>query len=412
MPDDENSGENLGEKAKDIISNLSPAWYFPAVGCVLLIIFIVILIAIFAAAFSRSVGEESSLGGGIGSCETVDTITLSGVAYKIPATSGKISHEDHLATSSETFSCGQFPCSTIDGIQNHLNITNFSTNCSGCSAGQWTPAEGGGRVGQGRGFKPPISTEPWVMNMRFKPMPPAGTRVIITATKTGESVVAAAGYEYGPSERTGNIAGAQIEVLHNLGIGHGGEVTIGFATDQAVPYGPIECQATGGAASGVGCNNVPIFRQCDSRWGWKIYGTGTICTSACGPTSAAMVLKFYGKNVDPPTIASQSVAGGFRVPFQGTSPGLFPWIARRYGLRGSGEFGWSRAKQYLLQGKPVIARMRGPSMFTSGGGHYIVLTGINPDGTICINDPGPRKKTQATENQVRSYLKGASIIEP
>ncbi len=231
------------------LKKFSSAWAFPCCGCGCFGLIIIISIMAFSATFSRHVGEQSLLSGGVGNCETTETKDFSGKTYKIPATSGGISQEDHLATSAETFSGRDYPSSEKEGLDNHLSITNYSTNCSGCPKGKWTPPEGG-LMGQGSGSKPPASTEPWGMNMRWKDAtgnkinPPAGTKVIITATKTGKSVVAAAGYEWGPGN-TQYIAGAQNEVLHNLDISHGGEVTIGFAVDQTVPYGPINCACAG-----------------------------------------------------------------------------------------------------------------------------------------------------------------------
>jgi len=175
---------------------------------------------------------------------TTDKITIDGKDYTIPDSgSGKISAEDHLVTTGDP---KKNPSSTSDGIQDHLRITNFSQNCTGgdiCNADsqRWTPAEGGGAIGQGSVAigSIPTSDEPWVMNARWKPMPKAGTRVIITAKKIGKSIVTVAGYEYGPSASTGNVAGAQKEVLAKLGISHGDQITFGFAQGQSLVPGTV-----------------------------------------------------------------------------------------------------------------------------------------------------------------------------
>lgn len=175
-------------------------------------------------------------------------------------------------------------------------------------------------------------------------------------------------------------------------------------------YIKIICQNAYGS-SGVGFNNVPLFKQCDPRWrsnGYNCSGK-TICSSGCGTTSAAMVLAFYGKSVDPSVTTSESLANGYRVCNAGTSAAFFNFIAHKYGLKEE-DVGFDSAMQALRQGKPVIVAMR-DSMFSSGG-HYIVLTGIANNGMVMINDPGPRNVTQATQNDVYSAWAHGHLITP
>lgn len=175
-------------------------------------------------------------------------------------------------------------------------------------------------------------------------------------------------------------------------------------------YVKIICQNAYGS-SGSGFNNVPLFKQCDPRWrsnGYNCSGK-TICSSGCGTTSAAMVLSFYGKSIDPAVTTSESLANGYRVCDGGTSAGFFSFIAKKYGLKEQ-DVDFDTAMQALKQGKPVIAAMS-DSMFSSGG-HYIVLTGIASNGMVMINDPGPRNVTQATQNDVRSAWSHGHLITP
>lgn len=159
---------------------------------------------------------------------------------------------------------------------------------------------------------------------------------------------------------------------------------------------------------------VPLFKQCDPKWRSHSYGFGsTMCEGACGPTAAAMVLAYYGKAVDPPAIADQVLsAGNLRIKNQGTSDRMFGYIAKKYDLNFESGASWDKAKNYIQEGKPVIAHMSGalthPSgsgMFSPGTGHYIVLTGIS-NNTVSINDPGPKNITQATESQIKNHLRG------
>ncbi len=144
------------------------------------------------------------------------------------------------------------------------------------------------------------------------------------------------------------------------------------------------------AASGVGSNNVPIYQQCDTKWGEKAFGTSssggkaTICTEGCGPTAAAMVLAYYNKNVDPPKMANE-VMDGYRAA-SGTEYEFFPHIATQYGLKSQQLRNWSDAMNFLKQKKPVIVSGKGAPPFTEYG-HFVVLTSYNSDGTIGVNDP-------------------------
>lgn len=160
--------------------------------------------------------------------------------------------------------------------------------------------------------------------------------------------------------------------------------------------GSSSCSASTGAASGVGCNNVPLFKQCNGSWGSNSYGCGstTICSSGCGLNAAAMVLNFYKKNVDPNIMANLSLANGYRACGAGTSYGLFPFVAKKYGLKVENGISWDRAMTLLKQGTPIVAAGKGAQPFTSGG-HFIVLTCYNSNGTISVNDSagsagGPR----------------------
>ena len=149
---------------------------------------------------------------------------------------------------------------------------------------------------------------------------------------------------------------------------------------------------TGNPATGDMVNNFPYYNQGEEPWKNETYGTGTIKSSGCGPTSMAMVMKSYGSNVTPSDTAKWSVENGYRIPNQGTSWGFFKGIGDKSGLDVS-QFGSSEtAKQSLLAGIPVIGSM-GPGDFTKRG-HYIVFSGISKDGSqVYVNDPASRTRS-------------------
>lgn len=167
--------------------------------------------------------------------------------------------------------------------------------------------------------------------------------------------------------------------------------------------------AVGGALSGADLSSeIPLFIQWDERWGNIAYGgSGTIATSGCGPTSAAMVITGLSGNLtgldrngdgilDPSESAAYSVANGFRIDNQGTSWGFFSNIGAKAGLkvRQYTPSDYQTVLQELQAGHPVIASMT-PGVFTRGG-HFIVLTGVAPDGKIRVNDPNSPDKSKQT----------------
>lgn len=160
----------------------------------------------------------------------------------------------------------------------------------------------------------------------------------------------------------------------------------------------------------TGCGSVPMFRQNQSPWASVPYGCGgtTIKSSGCGIASAAMVLNFYGASTDPAVLAELSLDNGYRACGAGTSYGFFPFIAKRYGLKAQNNIGWSNILENLENGRPVIVAGRGSAPFTSGG-HYVVLTCHNEDGTISVNDPA-RGFGQYDADIVQSQMHFSSLI--
>ncbi len=181
-----------------------------------------------------------------------------------------------------------------------------------------------------------------------------------------------------------------------------------------VPDQIICSKATSGAV-GVGQNNVPLFRQCDPKWGDHPYPkpedtSKTICSSGCGSTAAAMVLKFYGKDVDPKITADFCRKNGHRVS-DGTDPNCFSDLAKNYDLKIDTISGWDNARRILESGKPLIISVAGQG-FTSGDGHYIVLTGVKGD-IVYINDSSKKKIPSAQISRVTAAFKhGYYYIHP
>ena len=153
----------------------------------------------------------------------------------------------------------------------------------------------------------------------------------------------------------------------------------------------------GGGTDSDMANGFPFLLQGDARWGNVPYtsigdSSQTISTSACGPTSMAMVARSFGNPVTPVDTIKYSLAHGYRTANSGTSWGFFNNIAAdNFGLDTKQYTHAQAALTDLKAGKPVIASM-GPSTFTKGG-HYIVLSGMTEDGQILVNDPASTNRT-------------------
>ena len=155
---------------------------------------------------------------------------------------GPVVKEAHLVTVDEAFP-STWPTTARDQIDRHYQLSANATGYVMSRSEPWAPAgEGGSEYGQGStGAKVPVVAEAWYVNMYWRQRPAAGTRMIITNPANGRSVVAAAGFETGPGANTA-IGGVSEEIHDYLGTGHRDTLMLGFAEDQTLPYGPIDCQ--------------------------------------------------------------------------------------------------------------------------------------------------------------------------
>jgi len=141
---------------------------------------------------------------------------------------------------------------------------------------------------------------------------------------------------------------------------------------------------------------VVYFNQADRRWGAESYGkTGTIATSACGPTALAMVVStLTDRTVNPSEMSTWAYDNGYRAEGNGSYHSLIPEGGRHFGLtvRGAARHEGQKVVDALSEGKLVIAIMT-KGHFTNGG-HFIVLRGITSDGQILVADPASIKRSE------------------
>lgn len=144
-----------------------------------------------------------------------------------------------------------------------------------------------------------------------------------------------------------------------------------------------------------GSSKLPYFSQFDKRWGNLSYGSSNIKNSGCGPTSLAMVIAgLTGRtDINPKQMADWSVKNGHRAEGAGSYWSLMTQGGKAYGLdvTAVSRKNPNAVMQALSEGNPVIVSM-GKGHFTNGG-HFIVLTGVTPDGKITVHDPASQKRS-------------------
>jgi hypothetical protein len=170
------------------------------------------------------------------------------------------------------------------------------------------------------------------------------------------------------------------------------------------------------APTGTQTNGVPYFNQraySTNTYGALCDGNQTIKSSGCGPTSAAMVLSYYNVNTDPIKVAENFEKEGFRICGTGTAYEAFTSasIITSNNMKGTVIPPNDRTVilDHLNNDRPIIVSV-GKSKFTSKG-HFIVLTGVNQDGSISLNDPNSGY-ISVTQNELWPILNFAVQIGP
>ena len=124
------------------------------------------------------------------------------------------------------------------------------------------------------------------------------------------------------------------------------------------------------------------------------YGDNFLAITGCGPTALSMV--YVGltgdTSMNPYTVAQMAQEDGFYVNGSGSSWSMMTELATKLGLSAQ-ELSLSEdsIRQELSQGHPIICIM-GPGDFTTSG-HFVVLTGVDSDGKITVNDSNSKKNS-------------------
>lgn len=197
-----------------------------------------------------------------------------------------------------------------------------------------------------------------------------------------------------------------------------------YNTEMGMPYMIDEsgnkqylAMATGGADfTGIAdtltstAGTFPIFTQGDPKWGSVKFSTGTLSSSACGPTAFANLLSglgwvlpgydgatlngYTGKQdgiMEPAEVAKFSLDRGGHAAGQGMNHSFPATVAKVFGKQvvtlGNGSPNSADANtvlNYLNQG--YVGVCSASSGFFTGGGHIIAVVGTDGQGRIGIVD--------------------------
>ena len=139
---------------------------------------------------------------------------------------------------------------------------------------------------------------------------------------------------------------------------------------------------------------IPLFIQWDERWGYESYGNNFLAVNGCGPTCLSMV--FCGltgdTSLNPLEMAKFSESQGYYISGQGTSWALMTDGAEMLCLNAkNGKVSKEYILKNLTKSTPMICSMY-PGDFTYTG-HFIVLTDIDSEGKIVVNDSNSIKNS-------------------
>lgn len=161
-------------------------------------------------------------------------------------------------------------------------------------------------------------------------------------------------------------------------------------------------------------DEVPNYYQNYFYYSFIPYGNGTLGSSGCGITCLAMVATYM---LDDPDLTSDILAEEFG-SYRGTNLERMEYASETLGLTYEKTFKWKDVVSALEEGKIAIVLVNSKTKFT-GEQHFILLTGINDDGKIMVNDPNYRNyETMASgfENgfeqwEITSGFQGAWIYD-
>lgn len=129
----------------------------------------------------------------------------------------------------------------------------------------------------------------------------------------------------------------------------------------------------------------------------------------CSPTSVAMVVSYHGVSVPTRKMAEtlldphHGIYGNWNRAVQGAYSHGIPGQLVRVSS-------WSTVRAYLAEGRPLIASIRAKkgeltgAPYASTGGHLLVVTGLDADGVVLVNDPAASSPDEVPRRYLRSEM--------
>ena len=144
---------------------------------------------------------------------------------------------------------------------------------------------------------------------------------------------------------------------------------------------------------------VPRLYQWDSRWGSTVYSSTAFALTGCCPTSLSMVYQgLTGKgDLSPYDMGRRASEGGYETQFDGTDAAFLVNEAASLGLSCAALAADAGSVRGALEGGAVLICNVGPGDFTDNG-HFLVITGIDDEGNLAINDPYSAERSGRTWN--------------
>ena len=144
---------------------------------------------------------------------------------------------------------------------------------------------------------------------------------------------------------------------------------------------------------------MSYYNQHDSHWGSYLYGgQDTISKYGCGPTTAAMIVSAFGNvngSITPKEMANWSASYGYFAPKSGSYHDYIPAVLSAFDLIVDSVKDGERTPDHiadLLNSGHILVALMGKGALTNGG-HFIIITKQNPNGTVCIADPNSYNNT-------------------
>lgn len=151
---------------------------------------------------------------------------------------------------------------------------------------------------------------------------------------------------------------------------------------------PMDTPESGKVTTVATGKGIPRLYQWDELWGYTVYSGTAFGLTGCCPTCLAMVYQGLTGNTDlsPYDMGVLAQEGGYATEEEGTYANFLVEEASALNLSvRTIDVTEDALKDALQSGQVVIANFA-PGLFTEYG-HFVVITGMNTDGTLVMNDP-------------------------